>query len=128
VDWQHADWFTGIEGRFDLIVSNPPYIAADEMNALAPEVRDHEPRAALTDEADGLTAYRTISAGAAAYLVAGGRLMVEIGSTQGGSVAAIFRDAGFIAVEVYSDLDGRSRVVAATWAEKPSLIGEKRPS
>jgi release factor glutamine methyltransferase len=60
-----SDWFGDIGGRYDLIVSNPPYIAADEMAGLAPEVRDHEPRLALTDGADGLTAYRAIAARAA---------------------------------------------------------------
>ncbi|RZV98812.1 MAG: peptide chain release factor N(5)-glutamine methyltransferase, partial [Rhodobacteraceae bacterium] len=80
-----ADWFTPLEGeapitgRFDLIVSNPPYIAAHEMDDLAPEVRDWEPRQALTDEGDGLDAYRAIAADAPRFLVPGGRLLVEIG-------------------------------------------------
>jgi release factor glutamine methyltransferase len=108
-----SDWFGDIGGRYDLIVSNPPYIAADEMAGLAPEVRDHEPRGALTDEADGLTAYRAIAEGAGRFLVPGGRLLVEIGPTQGMAVSSLFAQAGLERVVVHPDLDGRDRVVAA---------------
>ncbi len=108
-----SDWYDDIGGRFDLIVSNPPYIAADEMAGLAPEVRDWEPRGALTDEGDGLAAYRAIAAGAANHLTPGGRLLVEIGPTQAASVTAIFRRSGFLDIGVQSDLDGRDRVVSA---------------
>ena len=106
-----SDWFTDIEGQFDLIVSNPPYIAADEMTDLQPEVRDHEPRMALTDEADGLTCYRTIIAAAPDYLTEGGHLLVEIGPTQGPAVSAMFAAQGFAEIRVIADLDGRNRVV-----------------
>ncbi len=108
-----ADWFAGIRGRFDLIVSNPPYIAAAELAALAPEVRDWEPRAALTDGADGLSAFRAIAAGAAGHLAPGGRLIVETGAGQGPAVAAIFRGAGLAAVRCHPDLGGRQRAVSA---------------
>lgn len=108
-----SDWFGAVSGRFDLIVSNPPYIAADEMPGLQPEVRDHEPRMALTDEGDGLSAYRAIAAGAGAHLRPGGRLLVEIGASQGDAVAEIFRDAGLDDVAAHADLEGRPRVVAA---------------
>ncbi len=99
---------------FDLIVSNPPYIAADEIAALAPEVRLFEPMA-LTDEGDGLSAYRAITAGAPEHLRAGGHLMVEIGWTQGKAVAGMFRANGFDGVEILPDLDGRDRVVQGIW-------------
>ena len=102
------DWPTG---RFDLIVSNPPYIAAGEMAGLAPEVRDWEPRLALTDDGDGLGAYRAITAAAPAHLAPGGWLAVEIGPAQGAAVAALFRGAGLSSVTVRPDLDGRDRVV-----------------
>ena len=105
-----GNWFDGLTERFDLIVSNPPYIAIDEMPGLEPEVRDWEPRLALTDEGDGLNAYRAILAGAAARLAPGGRLMVEIGPTQAEAVAAIGRGHGLGAPEVRPDLDGRARV------------------
>ncbi len=105
-----SDWFDAVGGVFDLIVSNPPYIAEAEMSALAPELA-FEPRQALTDGADGLSAYRTIAAGAPAHLAPGGRLMVEIGWRQGDAVAAMFRSAGLVDVQIRTDLDGRDRVV-----------------
>ena len=106
-----SDWFSAVDGRFDLIVSNPPYIAADEMAGLAPELA-YEPRMALTDEADGLSAYRAITAGAPDRLSPGGRLIVEIGPTQAAAVAGMFRAAGLEDVVVLPDLDGRDRVVS----------------
>ena len=108
--WIESDWFTAVGGEFDLIVSNPPYIAAEEMAGLAPEL-SHEPREALTDESDGLSAYRVITAGARAHLRPGGRLMVEIGWTQGRQVSEMFTNAGFSDVDILPDLDGRDRVV-----------------
>ena len=113
-DLRQSDWFAGVaETEFDLIVSNPPYIADDEMAGLAPEVRDWEPRLALTPGGDGLDAYRHIAARAAGHLVPGGRLMVEIGPTQGPAVAGLFQAAGLRDVQVRPDLDGRDRVVIA---------------
>lgn len=112
-----GSWYeplAGMNEQFDLIVSNPPYIALDEMPGLAPEVRDHEPRMALTDEGDGLSCYRTIVAGHAPWLAAGGRLMVEIGPSQGAAVSELMTRAGLRDVRVISDLDGRDRVVSAT--------------
>ena len=111
VQFEVSDWFRAVSGEYDLIVSNPPYIAVDEMDALQREVRLYEPRMALTDEADGLTAYRKITAGAAAHLRNGGRLLVEIGPTQGGAVAALMQNAGLVDIKVIPDLDGRDRVV-----------------
>jgi release factor glutamine methyltransferase len=108
---RQSDWFAGVTGAFDLIVSNPPYIAADEMAGLAPEVRDHEPHLALTDGADGLSAYRIIVAGAGAFLRDGGALMVEIGPTQGAAVCELFTKAGYRDVTIARDLDARDRVV-----------------
>lgn len=109
-----ADWFDGVDGRFDLIVSNPPYIAADEMAALSPEVREWEPRGALTDEADGLSAYRVIAAGAKAHLNPGGHVLVEIGWRQGDAVCALFEAVG-AKPRILSDLDGRDRMVHAAF-------------
>ncbi len=109
-DLQVSDWFADVTGRFDLIVSNPPYIAQDEMAGLAPEL-SHEPAMALTDGADGLSAYRAICQGALAHLAPGGRLMVEIGWTQGPQVAALMAAAGLQDVGILPDLDGRDRVV-----------------
>ncbi|HHC30272.1 MAG TPA: peptide chain release factor N(5)-glutamine methyltransferase, partial [Rhodobacterales bacterium] len=106
-----SDWFAGVEGLFDLIVSNPPYIAADELPGLAHEVRDFDPEMALTPGGDGLDAYRTILADVDAHLAPGGRMMVEIGPTQGAAVSAMFEAAGLGNVALLPDLDGRARVV-----------------
>jgi release factor glutamine methyltransferase len=108
-----SNWFAEVPGRYDLITSNPPYIAADEMPGLAPEVRDWEPHLALTPGGDGLDAYRAIALGAPARLMAGGRLMVEIGPTQGQAVAALFAAQGLQDIRILPDMDGRDRVVSA---------------
>lgn len=108
-----SDWFSNVEGRFDLIVSNPPYIAAEEMPGLSEEVRRHEPEMALTDGGDGLGAYRAIAAHVAEHLTPGGRLLVEIGPTQAAAVSAILAQAGLADIRVVQDLDGRDRVVCA---------------
>ncbi|MEL7213334.1 MAG: peptide chain release factor N(5)-glutamine methyltransferase [Pseudomonadota bacterium] len=112
VVWQCSDWFAAIDGRFDLIVSNPPYIAADEMDGLTPEVRLYDPEIALTPGGDGLDAYRMITAEAADYLAPDGRLMVEIGPTQAEAVSDLMREAGFEKISTSPDLDGRDRVVS----------------
>ena len=104
-----ADWFKGVGGRFDLIVSNPPYIALAEMAGLQPEVRDHEPRLALTDGGDGLSAYRAILGGAALHLAPAGRVIVEVGATQAEAVLEIGRAAGLGLAETRPDLNGRAR-------------------
>jgi release factor glutamine methyltransferase len=119
LDLLRADWFAGINGGFDLIVSNPPYIAAHEMPGLAPEVRLHDPQAALTDGADGLTACRAIVAGARAHLRPGGRILLEIGPAQGQQVCKLLTGAGFTGVRILRDFDGRDRVVGGDLHEKP---------
>ena len=106
-----SDWFSQVEGRFDLIVSNPPYIAADEMSALAPEVANWDPAMALTPGGDGLAPYRAIAAKARDHLQPGGRLIVEIGPAQAPAVRQYFADAGLINLWVGQDLDGRDRIV-----------------
>lgn len=121
VRFLHSDWFSNVPGAFDLIVSNPPYIAAEEMAGLAPEVRDWEPHLALTPGGDGLEAYRVIVRGAGARLMPGGRLLVEIGPTQGPAVAELFIAAGLSDVRILPDMDGRDRVVAGV---KPGRADE----
>lgn len=111
--FRKSDWFASVTGTFDLIVSNPPYIAASEIPTLAPEVRDWEPDLALTPGGDGLDAYRAIAQGAGSRLMPGGRLLVEIGPTQGQAVAAMFQTAGLEDIRILPDMDGRDRVVAA---------------
>ncbi len=106
-----SDWLIGVEGVFDLIVSNPPYISRDEMAGLQEEVRRHEPEIALTDGGDGLGAYRHILARAPAHLTPGGRIMVEIGPTQGVAVIALMARSGLRGIRILRDLDGRDRVI-----------------
>ncbi len=112
-----ADWLDGVQGRFDLIVSNPPYLAEDEMDMVAPELARHEPRMALTDGADGLTVYRLLASEAPAFLTAMGRLVVEIGWQQGPDVLSIFTAAGWAEVEIVTDLDGRDRAIQARYPQ-----------
>lgn len=107
-----GDWAAGLAGPFDLIVSNPPYIAEDEIADLSRDVREWEPLLALSPGGDGLAAYRVLLPQAAAILAADGRVLVEIGAAQGAAVTAIARSAGFDPVAVLPDLDGRDRVVS----------------
>lgn len=119
--FRRSDWFEAVEGQFDLIVSNPPYIAAEEMAGLAPDVRDWEPVTALTPGGDGLSAYREIAARAADHLMPGGRIGFEIGPTQALAVSDMLTDAGFEDVRVLLDFDGRDRCV---FARKSARSGE----
>ena len=112
LDLVEADWLGGVAGRYDLVVSNPPYIAEAEMAGLAPEVARHDPRAALSDGGDGLGAYRGIAGAVVAHLAPGGRVLVEIGAGQGAAVACLFARAGLAEVRILPDLDGRDRVVS----------------
>lgn len=112
-----ADWLDGVQGRFDLIVSNPPYLSEAEMADIAPELARHEPRIALTDGADGLSVYRLLAAQAPGALSPMGRLLVEIGWTQGPAVRAIFEAEGWAQIEVLQDIDGRDRVVQARYPQ-----------
>jgi release factor glutamine methyltransferase len=96
---------------FDLLVSNPPYLADAERAGLEPDVRDYEPAMALFAPEEGLAFVRRIAEGAARVLVPGGRLLVEIGAGQGSAAASLFSRAGLEEVVVRSDLGGRDRVV-----------------
>lgn len=113
-EFLQSDWFSGIAGTYDLIVSNPPYISDEEMTELSVEVLDHDPHMALTPGGDGLQPYRILAAQAQDYLVSDGRILLEIGWRQGPQVAQIFSAHGWRDVRVLPDLDGRDRVVAAT--------------
>ncbi|MBK0326755.1 peptide chain release factor N(5)-glutamine methyltransferase [Rhodobacteraceae bacterium F11138] len=112
-----SDWFDAVHGRFDLIVSNPPYISRDEMEGLQDEVRRHEPEMALTDGGDGLGAYRIIADSASKHLAPGGRLLLEIGHSQAEAVSGLLSAAGLQGISVVRDLDRRDRVVCAMGAE-----------
>ena len=106
-----SDLFEQIEGRFDLIVSNPPYIRREEIAGLMEEVRIYEPFMALDGHEDGLYFYRRISKEGPRYLKPGGRVCLEIGYDQGESVAGLLEEAGFAEIEVVRDLAGLDRVV-----------------
>jgi release factor glutamine methyltransferase len=108
-----GDWTEGLtEASFDLVVSNPPYIASHVIETLEPEVRDHEPRLALEGGADGLMHYRRLAPEILRVLKPGGRFAVEIGYDQKAAVEALFREAGAAQVQTLRDLGDRDRVVA----------------
>lgn len=106
-----SDWFSKISGRYHAIVSNPPYIRLNDIEALQAEVRDFDPPRALDGGKDGLDAYRVISAGAKACLQEEGIVAVEIGSTQKEDVTALFEQAGFVLAAAHRDLSGNDRVL-----------------
>lgn len=106
-----GDWSQGLEGPFDLIVSNPPYIPSDDINALAREVREHDPRLALDGGTDGLDAYRALAPQIARLLAPYGRFVLEHGEGQGGDVRRILRTAGLEPTGGRNDLGGIGRVV-----------------
>lgn len=106
-----SDLFDKIEGTFDVIVSNPPYIKREEIESLMDEVRLHEPYMALDGHEDGLYFYRRIATEAPGYLKKGGGLFLEIGWDQGESVSELLRQQGFSDIKVVKDLAGLDRVV-----------------
>lgn len=103
----------GVLKRYDVIVSNPPYIPSAVVNELEPEVRDYEPRIALDGTADGLRFYRILAEESVHYLKPGGRIYLEIGYDQGERVPALLEAAGFHDITVIRDFGGNDRVVAA---------------
>lgn len=116
VDFRQGSWWQAVPHTelFDLIVSNPPYIASAEIEDLRPEVRLFDPKAALDGGWDGLEAYRAIAAGAGRRLNPGGRVLLEIGANQGEMVSRILSRAGFGHIEVQKDLAGLDRLVMAS--------------
>lgn len=106
-----SDWFEKISGRFDIIVSNPPYIRTDIVATLDQEVRNHDPMAALDGGQDGLAPYRLIAADAGRFLVENGIVGVEIGFDQRLDVSAIFASHGFSLLDAVKDYGGNDRVL-----------------
>ncbi|MDD7740318.1 MAG: peptide chain release factor N(5)-glutamine methyltransferase [Fusicatenibacter sp.] len=107
-----SDLFRDVEGSYDLIVSNPPYIRTQVIEELMPEVKDHEPRIALDGKEDGLYFYRRIISDARGYLKEGGYLCVEIGYDQGQEVRELMEQSGYTDLVVRRDLSGLDRVVS----------------
>jgi release factor glutamine methyltransferase len=107
-----SDWAAAVRGRFDLIVSNPPYIPSPDLAGLAPEVRGHDPIVALDGGADGLAAYRVILAQTSDLLATGGTLVFEIGGTQEEAVGLLAHAARLRVVRAARDLAGYPRALA----------------
>lgn len=106
-----ADWAAPLAGRFDLVLSNPPYIPTADLAGLAPDVRDHEPRAALDGGTDGLAAYRILTSTLPDLLAKGGVAVLEVGQGQADPVAALARHAGLVPRAIRRDLGGVARAV-----------------
>ena len=112
-DWKAGDLFEAVDPgeKFDIIVSNPPYIRSETIGELAPEVRIHEPRMALDGGDDGLYFYKRIIPEAADYLRTGGMLFLEIGYDQAEQAGALMKDAGYYEVRTIKDYGGNDRIV-----------------
>jgi release factor glutamine methyltransferase len=115
VEFHESDWFEGLAhgALFDLVVSNPPYLSAAEAEAAAPEVRDHEPAAALSSGDGGFSDLARIVSGSAAVLAPGGMLALETGTGHHGRLAAALAAAGYARTESLKDLTGRDRFFLA---------------
>ena len=113
VTFIQSDLFTNVTGRYDIIVSNPPYIRTDEIPKLMEEVKSHEPVMALDGMEDGLYFYKKICNEASDYLNDNGKIFFEIGYDQGDDVSEILRQNRFCNIEVLKDLSGNDRVVIA---------------
>lgn len=113
-----SNLFEKVEGMYDIIVSNPPYIQTEVIPTLEPEVRDHEPMIALDGFEDGLFFYRHIIEECKSHLWSNGMLFFEIGYDQGESVKALMEQAGFAEVSVIKDFAGLDRVVLGTWIKR----------
>lgn len=107
-----GSWFGPVSGRFDIIVSNPPYIPAVDIAGLSPDVRNFDPALALVGGADGLDPYRAIAAEAPGHMAQGAHVLVEIGAGQAPDVEAIFAAEGFAAASRHADLGGHVRCLA----------------
>lgn len=107
----HSDLFTDIQGKYDHILCNPPYIRSGEIGSLMEEVRLHEPVNALDGGEDGLIFYRRIAEDARDHLAGGGSMIFEIGYDQGDEVSGILKEAGYGHIEVLKDYSGNERVV-----------------
>jgi release factor glutamine methyltransferase len=119
VTLRHGSWFEPVAGeRFDLIVSNPPYIDATDPR-VEPAVRRFEPPGALFTAEGGLAALRVIASSAGAHLVRGGSLIVEHGDTQGFAVRELLQRSGFADVTTHRDLAGLERCTAGRWPGAP---------
>ena len=118
ISFIQGDMFENVTDKFDIIVSNPPYIETGEIDELMPEVRDYIPRLALDGDEDGLKFYRIISKEAVKKLNKNGRIFYEIGYNQSRAVASILLENGFTDVKIMKDYSGLDRIVMAKLGEK----------
>jgi release factor glutamine methyltransferase len=118
VTFHSGDGFAALPSglQFDLVVSNPPYIASEEISTLQPEVRDFDPRLALDGGGDGVDFYRCIAKEAPLFLKPGGKLMTEFGDGQSEEVKKIFSDENWIVEEIVADYSSRARILIARLA------------
>ena len=112
-EFRHGRWHAGLEESFDIVISNPPYIPASDINALQPEVREFEPHLALIGGEDGLDCYREIIAGLSSILRPGGLIVFEVGAGQASTVGEMLQKAGFKRAKYHKDLSGIKRCVSA---------------
>lgn len=126
-EFRQGDWFSALKSgeSFDLIVSNPPYIAESEMKTLAIEVRNHDPRGALTDEKDGLEAYRVIYPQLKQWLKPGGRAFFEMGFAQFRDMQRLVENVNATLCNLHKDLAGHSRVVELSIANQAGIAEKK---
>ena len=115
VKFQLGNWCDGLDNKFDLIVSNPPYISEKEILGLSNDVINWEPRIALTPEGDGLGAYKNIINGVKNILIPNGRLIFEIGHAQGNEVSNLLKSNSFKEINIVKDINNKDRVVSALW-------------
>ncbi len=113
VSFLESDWFNGVRGTFDLIVSNPPYLDEKEWAAAQPEVREHEPRCALVAAEEGLADLCRIICDASAFLTTGGMLALETGPGHHDTLTALARSNGYARWESHKDLSGHNRFFLA---------------
>lgn len=122
-----GSWFDPVDGRFDLILSNPPYIPARDIASLPPDVRNFDPLLALVGGDDGLDPYRIIAANAARHLAAEGHVAVEIGAGQAADIEGIFLQRDFVSGGRYHDLGGHIRCLVFHQMETEDGEGGKKP-
>jgi len=112
VEFTQSDWFSNVNSKFDLIVSNPPYIGLSELDGLSREVKNFDPRVALFGGGDGFKCYKAIFKDVIHFLNPGGRFITEVGYAQSSTVKKLFFNSGFTDIKVTKDLNHINRVVS----------------
>ena len=116
IQFLKSDWFENVEGIFDMIISNPPYIGWVEQNKISAEVKKYDPEIALFAGYDGFDAYKKIIPSLSKFLNKDGLVVLEIGATQSSKVKDIMNSSGFFGIEIIKDLSGKERAVAGKLA------------